>query len=79
MCLVQRTLATGDVRFRETTVPEYRANTVKDGHILGFDSLTCTDDAGAIEQAKRLVGSFGVELWSGDRIVIRLDPKVEVK
>jgi hypothetical protein len=54
-------------------VIEYRAFTVgSDGHFTGFEPLICTDDAEAIEQAKRLVVGCDVELWSGDRLVIRL-------
>ena len=52
---------------------EYRAFIVgSDGHFTGFEPLICADDAEAIEQAKRLVVSHDVELWSGDRLVIRL-------
>jgi hypothetical protein len=54
-------------------VAEYRAFTVgRDGHFLGFEPLICADDAEAIAQAKHLVGIHDVELWSGDRLVIRL-------
>jgi hypothetical protein len=56
-------------------VAEYRAYTVgHDGHFTGFEPLVCADDAEAIEKAKRLVEKHDVELWSGDRIVIRLRP-----
>ena len=52
---------------------EYRAFSVgRDGHFLGFEPLICVDDAEAIAQAKRLAGIHDVELWSGDRLVIRL-------
>ena len=54
-------------------VAEYRAFAVgRDGHFLGFEPLICVDDAEAVVQAKRLVGIHDVELWSGDRLVIRL-------
>jgi len=48
---------------------EYRAYTVgRDGHFLGFEPLICSDDAEAIEKAKRLLGghtlSFGAESGS---------------
>ena len=57
-------------------VTEYRAFTVgSDGHFTGYEPLICADDAEAIELAKRLVVSHDVELWSGDRFVIRLDHK----
>ena len=53
---------------------EYRAFTVgRDGHFNGVEPLTCADDAEAIEKAKRLVDVCDVELWSGDRLVIRLN------
>jgi hypothetical protein len=60
------------------TVAEYRAFTVgRDGHFSGFEPLICADDAEAIAQAKRLVGDNDVELWSGGRLVIRLEAKTK--
>jgi hypothetical protein len=54
---------------------EYRAYTVGvDGHFVGFEPLTCADDAEAIERAKRLANGQDVELWSGPRLVIRIIP-----
>ena len=54
----------------------YRAFTVgDDGHFTGFEPFVCADDVEAIEKAKRLVGSCDVELWCGDRLVIRLEAK----
>jgi hypothetical protein len=54
-------------------VEEYRAYFVgHDGHFNGFEPLICADDAVAIEKAKRLVGTCGIELWSGARLVIAL-------
>jgi hypothetical protein len=59
-------------------MPEYRAYTVdRDAHFIGFEPLVCGDDAEAIEQAKRLVAAFDVELWCGPRLVIRLTPPEE--
>ncbi len=56
---------------------EYRAYTVgPDGHFVGFEPLSCADDAEAIENAKRLVRD-AIELWQRDRFVIRLEPKPE--
>jgi|SRR6267378_5359592 len=46
-----------------------------DGHFIGFEPMICDDDAEAIEKAKRLVHGHDVELWCGDRLVIRLKPK----
>ena len=53
---------------------EYRAYLVgDDGHIVGFEPLVCVDDGEAIEKATRLVTKHSVEVWSGDRLVKRLD------
>jgi hypothetical protein len=42
---------------------EYRAYLLgRDGHIQGFEPLSCSDDAAAIVAAKRFIGSHGVEL-----------------
>ena len=55
---------------------EYRAYFVgSDGHFNGFEPLVCMHDAAAIAIAKRLVNKYGVELWSGVRIVMRLAPR----
>lgn len=52
---------------------DYRAYFVgSDGHFVKFVGLACSDDAEAIEQARRLIASEDIELWSGDRFVIRL-------
>jgi hypothetical protein len=52
---------------------EYRAFTVgRDGHFVGSEALICADDLEAIEKAKRFVDGHDIELWSGDRFVIRL-------
>jgi hypothetical protein len=59
-------------------MPEYRAYTIEpDGHFIGYEQLVCLDDAEAIEKAKRFVNGRDVELWSGPRLVIKLeaDPK----
>lgn len=34
--------------------------------------LSCCDDAEAIEQARRLIEDQDVELWSGERFIVRL-------
>ncbi|SHI07457.1 hypothetical protein [Bradyrhizobium erythrophlei] len=53
---------------------EYRAYLVgDDGHIMGFEPLVCADDGDAIEKAKRLVTKHSVEIWSGERLVTRLN------
>ena len=57
-------------------MPEYRAYTVGvDGHFIGFEPIVCADDAAAVEKAKRLVDGHDVELWSGPRLIIRLERK----
>ena len=48
-----------------------------DEHFIGFEPLVCADDAEAIEQAKRLVVNHTIELWSGERLVIRLEAKTK--
>jgi hypothetical protein len=53
---------------------EYRAYAVGiDGHIVSFEALVCADDVEAIDKAKRLIDGYDIELWSGDRLVIRLN------
>jgi hypothetical protein len=57
-------------------VIEYRAYVVgSDGHFVKFVGLSCSDDAEAIEQAWRLIERDVIELWSGDRFIVRLVPK----
>jgi hypothetical protein len=50
-----------------------------DGHFVGFEALVCADDVEAIGKAKRLVDGHDVELWSGERFIIRLGrtPRVD--
>jgi hypothetical protein len=57
-------------------VTEYRVYFIgSDGHFVRFVGLSCSDDAEAIEQARRLADSQDVELWSGDRFIVRLEHK----
>ena len=53
---------------------DYRAYFIDgDDQINGYEPLPGpTNDASAIEAAKRLVGGCDVELWDGARKVIRL-------
>jgi hypothetical protein len=44
-------------------------------NIAGQTPLVCSDDAEAIRQVEYFVGGFVIELWSGDRIVTRLEAK----
>jgi hypothetical protein len=57
-------------------VIEYRAYYVgHDGHFNGYEPLVCANDAAAIDMAKRIVIKHGIELWSGPRFVVKLDPE----
>jgi hypothetical protein len=57
---------------------EYRAYFIgHGGHIISQTPLVCAGDAEAIQQAKYLVDGFAIELWSGDRLVTRLEPKAK--
>jgi hypothetical protein len=59
---------------------QYRAYFLRrDGDIAGTTTLVCDDDAAAIEQARQLVGGFGVQLLSGDRVIERIEPKRDPK
>jgi hypothetical protein len=54
-------------------VPEYRAYIVGvDGHFIGFEPLICRNDGEAVAKAKRLLDGQDIEIWSGERLVIRL-------
>jgi len=55
-------------------MPEYRAYIVgHDGHFIGYEPLVCPDDSDAIEKAKLLVNGHDVELWTGPRLVAKLE------
>jgi hypothetical protein len=57
-------------------VVDYRAYFVgNDGHFVRFLGLSCSDDADAIEQARRLIEDQDIELWSGERFIVRLPKK----
>jgi hypothetical protein len=57
-------------------VAEYRAFPVGiDGHFIGFEPLVCDSDDEAIAKARRLVDGHDVELWCGERLVVRLTVK----
>ena len=57
---------------------EYRAFVIgHDGHFIDVEPMVCADDAEAIEKVQRLVDRFAVELWSGERFVIRLEAKTK--
>jgi hypothetical protein len=57
-------------------MPEYRAYQVGlDGHFIGYEPLVCANDAEATEQVQHLVDGHDVELWSGPRLVVKLQAK----
>jgi hypothetical protein len=54
---------------------EYRVFTVgRDAHFVSYRKFTCKDDGEAIVWAKHLLDRSPVELWSGHRFVVRLEP-----
>ena len=56
-------------------VQEYRAYFLgRDGHFNGYEPLLCPNDEAAIEKAKRLLNKYGIEIWSGARLVMCLSP-----
>jgi hypothetical protein len=56
---------------------EYRTVTVNDhGHLIASRAFMCDNDADAIVWAKQLVDRHDMELWSGERLVRRLDKKL---
>ena len=61
-------------------MPECRAHRIgHDGHIISVTPLVCSDDTDAIDQADQLANEFAVELWQGDRLIIRMYREPEVK
>jgi hypothetical protein len=61
-------------------MPEYRVYIIgSDGHFFNAISLECTDDAGAMKQAEKLIHGHDVELWQRDRKIARFDhtPKIQ--
>jgi hypothetical protein len=56
-------------------VNEYRAYVIgPDGHFVSSRAQVCPDDSHAITWAKQLLDGRAVELWSGERFLIRLEP-----
>jgi hypothetical protein len=54
-------------------VTDYRAYTIGPaGRIIGYEPLTCGSDEEAIEKATDLITKHDIELWSGERLVVRL-------
>jgi hypothetical protein len=60
----------GDVK-----MTEYRLYTVEnDGHFIGSRTFTADSDDDAVVWAKQQIEDHSVELWSGPRLLRRLDP-----
>jgi hypothetical protein len=58
---------------RPRTVSCYQAFSVaSDGKVMGFKEMRCLDDSEAVATAKRLARHSDVEVWNGDRFIIRL-------
>jgi hypothetical protein len=53
---------------------EYRAYMMgEDGRIRSYRAFVCDGDADALVWAKQLLDGNDIELWSGDRFVIRVN------
>jgi hypothetical protein len=46
-----------------------------DGHFLKAVELDCANDSAAIETAEQFIDGLDLEVWQGDRFIIRLVPK----
>jgi hypothetical protein len=54
---------------------EYRLYTIgPDGHIFKAEPMICENDEEVISRARTMVAEHPFEIWSRDRLVIRLDP-----
>ena len=52
---------------------EYWAYVVgEDGHFVSYEGFIAPDDGAAIAKTKRLIDGDDVELWSGERLMVRL-------
>jgi hypothetical protein len=54
---------------------DYRAYFIRHDGLIAVTPLVCSDDAEAIRHVEYFVGEFVIELWSGDRVVTRLEAK----
>ena len=58
---------------------DYQAFAVgSDERFVLCESLICENDDDAVARAQRLVDGHDIELWSGSRLVIRLNKKTGV-
>jgi hypothetical protein len=54
-------------------VTDYRACTIGPaGRIIEYEPLACSNDEEAVEKVMGLIGEHDIELWSGERLVVRL-------
>jgi len=68
-CVVELFLA-------EFGMAHYRICTIGlDGHFLSVEEIECANDQKAIQKAQQAVDDRNVELWQGDRFIVRLSPK----
>jgi hypothetical protein len=59
---------------------EYRAYFVgNDGHFVSVRAFLCEGDADARVWASQLVDGHDVELWSGERFVVKLEAEKQPK
>jgi hypothetical protein len=47
----------------------------QDGSIVGQMPLSCADEAEAIRQAEQLAGGYTIELWHGNHLVGKIEPR----
>jgi hypothetical protein len=60
----------------EFAMAHYRACTVGlDGHYLSVEEIECANDQKAIHKAQQAVDDRDVELWQGNRFIVRLSRK----
>jgi hypothetical protein len=53
---------------------EYRVYAIGgDGHIIKSTPVICDADREAVEKARELCEGYALEIWSGERLVARLD------
>jgi hypothetical protein len=50
----------------------------RNGRVRGMVNITCEDDQKAIERAARFKHEHVVEVWAGDHLIKRLDPKLDL-
>jgi len=60
----------------EFDMAHYRVCTIGlDGHFLSVEEIECANDQKAIQKAQQAVDDRDVELWQGDRFIVRLSPE----